>query len=549
MVWRPITEVTVETAIFADDPAPDPVSVVSDLWAHQRYCLTEVPRLIEAGCRRLLVTSPTGGGKSRMITGLVQWALERGWGAVLYTNRRLLITQLGRVFRAQGIDFGVRAAGNDDERHIKVQISSLPTEQKRVLKYKRWSLHGSMMPGKCLAIVDEAHINGGDTARKILRQHLAHKHITVGFTATPIGLGHLYDDLVVAGTTSSLRQQGILVPAWHYSPDEPDMQGFRTNQKTGEYRQGDVVKAIMHKAVFGRVLTWYRRLNPWGHPTLCFAPGVRESIWFARRFTEEGIRAAHIDGEGLWVDGTYTRKKNRDDIIGCLKRGEIKVLCNRFVLREGLDIPEVSHLILATVMATVGSYLQAVGRGLRASPGKARLIIQDHGGHAWRHGSVNVDRVWNLQHTERILHGLREDAMNGQSAEGGGDPEAPPPEREPICCPNCCMERRKGPICPGCGHESQKSARWVLQTDGQLIEQEGPRRSPKRIKLRPDTERLWIRTYYRARNSRNRMTFRQALALFCYEQGYYPPRTLKLMPRMDLDFFLPVCEVPSGRLQ
>src|SRR5262249_53557930 len=154
-----------------------------------------------------------------------------------------LVEQLSRVLTEHGIRFGVRAAGYHDDRQISVQISSLPTERQHVLKNGRWSPHGAGY--RSIALVDEAHINAAKTAQQMLAHHDAY----VGFTATPINLGHLYQSLIVAGTPSEMRRCGALVPLLHYGPDEPDMRRFKQDVRTGEYREGDVRKAMMTKCI------------------------------------------------------------------------------------------------------------------------------------------------------------------------------------------------------------------------------------------------------------------------------------------------------------
>jgi superfamily II DNA or RNA helicase len=502
-------------------------------WPHQLFALQELPRRILAGERKILLTCPTGGGKSLIMCLLIEWAVAQGWKVILYTNRRLLIDQLARVLTEHGIKFGIRAANHEDNRELPVQISSLPTERARVLKTDKWMIHGR--GEKVLAIIDEAHLNGSDTAQKILAMHAEHEGIYVGFTATPIGLGHLYDSLLVAGTVSELRKCGALVKAYHYGPDEPDMKNFKTNMKTGEYSENDVRKAIMTKVIFARVLEYYGKLNPDQRPSILFGPGVKESIWFAEQFTNSGIRAAHIDGEGIWLDGEY-RRGDREEVFSGLKAGSIKVLCNRFVLREGLDLPFVSHLILATVMGSLGTYIQSAGRGLRACAGKDALVIQDHGGHWHRHGSVNIDREWTLECTANILKGIREENFREKL------------EQEPIRCPQCGMIRAEGPKCPKCGHVASVRSRMVMQTDGTLKEHKGDIYKPRVVRMKPNTLELWKNQYYRAKNSKNKMTFRQAEALFFLDNYYYPPHDLPLMPQNKLDWFRSVADVPKERL-
>lgn len=509
--------------------------MLHERWKHQLYAAQEIPRRILAGERRICVTSPTGGGKTTMIADLIEWGLRNAYKPVVYTNRRLLVSQLATVLRNHGIELGVRAANHQDQRELAVQVSSLPTERSRVLKAERWQLHGH--GERALAIVDEAHLNAGPTAQTILARHLETGGCYVGFTATPIGIAHTYGSLIVAGTVSELRACGALVPAYHFGPDEPDMRKFRPSVKTGEYTEGDIRKAIMTKAIFGRVHDWYRKLNPEQRPTILFAPGVKESIWFAEQLTAAGIRAAHIDGEGVWLDGEYMRTSDREAILREVRDGTIRVLCNRFVLREGLDLPNVSHIILATVMGGLGTYLQSAGRGLRACAGKDRLTIQDHGGHWWRHGSVNVDREWNLQYAENVIAGLRQEAMREHRTV------------EPIVCPRCAKVRPSGAECPQCGYVSTRRSRFVMQQDGQLREHSGDIYKPRRVKEFPNTFQLWQSQYHRARNSKNHMTFRQAEALFFLDNHYYPPRTLPLMPIEPLDWFLPCRSVPKERLR
>ena len=416
-----------------------------------------------------------------------------------------------------------------------MQVSSLPTERQRVLNTEKWTVHGH--GGKTLAIVDEAHLNAGPTAQRILDLHEANGGVRLGVTATPIDLGHLYSKLIVAGTLSQLRRARVLVPAYHYGPDEPDMKGFKQNVKTGEYSENDVRKAIMNKAVWGRVWEHYQLYNPTRRPTILFAPGVKESQWFAEQFDGKGCRAAHIDGDGIWLDGEYTRTQDREHLLRAVREGDIKVICNRFVLREGLDLPEVSHLILATVMGSLGTYLQSAGRGLRACEGKDRLTIQDHGGHWWRHGSVNLDREWHLNYTETMLSGMRAEKLREKR------------EAEPICCPQCQMIYRAGPACPNCGRESSRRSRMVIQQDGSLKEHAGDIFKPRRVMLKQNTQKLWQGQYWRAFHSKNKMTFRQAEALFFLDNHYYPPRTLKMMPIDPVDWFLKVRECPKEKLR
>ena len=206
-------------------------------------------------------------------------------------------------------------------------------------------------------------------------------------------------------------------------------------------------------------------------------------------------------------------------------------------MREGIDAPWLEHGILATVFGSLSTYLQSVGRLLRASPGKDRCTIQDHGGNWHAHGSPNIDRHWDLEYTPGVAAAMRADALREKY------------EREPARCPQC-SQIIMGRTCPTCGAavNHSKKVRPVVTSDGELVEMRGDVYR-RRFRLhKPDTEAKWLTMYFRARNT-STMTFRMAEGLFFREHGYFPPRSLRFMPREHVDFFRLVRDVPPERLK
>lgn len=499
-------------------------------WPHQIRAFDETTSLIDAGEQAVCVTSPTGGGKSLIISDLVFDALEKRKKVSIYTDRKLLLEQFTTVLEKNRIDFGIRASGYNPALLRDVQLSSIMTEKSRVLDSEKWDLHKAT-----LVVVDEAHKQKADVACKLFDMHKEHGAAIVGFTATPLDIGHVYSKLVVAGVNSELRACGAHVPCTTYGPDEPDTRKLKRT-KTGEYKEGEVRKAIMTPTIFGRVYDNWRKLNPEAKPTILFAPGVKESIWFAEQFEEKGIRAAHIDGDDIYLDGQSvpSTPEGRQQIIEGTRDGSIQVVCNRFVMREGIDMPWLAHCIFATVFGSLTSYLQAGGRLLRAYPGLEQVILQDHGGNWHRHGSLNSDREWDLGLSAYVAAQVREDRLREHK-----DPQ-------PICCPKCHGIRLKGPVCPHCGHEHSKNSRMVVQLDGRMKMMEGDVVRPRTIREFDNTQELWRQMVYRMK--RCGRTFAQAEGLFFYENHYWPPRTLGLMPTNDTDWYRHVQDVPMNTL-
>lgn len=506
-------------------------------WPHQTKAVIGVLDAIKAGHRRVLLTSPTGAGKTRIAAELVSQWIGSGDKAALYLHRKMLLEQASGDMKKFGLDHGIRAAGYKDQWELPFQICSMQTEDARSMRadeHKRTQLHDAK-----LVIVDEAHLQGGDSMQAIARKHLQNPDcVVVGITATPVNLSHAYDHLVTAGVNSELRKCGALVAAHHYGPDEPDMKGIR--QQLGEDLTEEMnKKAIMRTGVFGRVIESYKQLNPDQRPTILFAPGVAESIWFAEQFTAAGFPWAHIDGDTVWIKGEShnTSKSLREDILGMVKDGTIKGVSNRFVLREGLDLPVVSHGIFACRVGSLQSWIQMGGRFLRSHAGKTFASIQDHGGMWHLHGSLNEDRYWSLDDTAAGLAAKRERAILGKQ------------QPEPVRCPQCSKIGPPGRYCAACGHDmnGQRKTRMVVQSDGQLKPMEGDVYREKAVDQRPEAEKKWTQTYYRARNAG--FTFNQARGLYQHENyGLLPPPTASLMPKRETDWFRKVADIPRSEL-
>lgn len=486
---------------------------------------------IVGGAKRVCVTSPTGSGKTLMITDHLTWAKQEQGGASLFTNRKMLFDQTALQLTKAGIEFGRRASGHDLALLRDIQLCMTQTELNHVYNQESRALHG----GKAL-LIDEAHNQTGEGMRRIMADHVSAGGYYVGYTATPIDIGHLYDELIMAGKLSEMFRLGILVPAETFGPDEPDLKHIRKYRVGEDLSEGDNIKAIMRPGIFGRVLEWYWKLNADQRPTILFAPGVKESIFFAEQFYKAGISAAHIDGDDVWINGEFHESDSavRQQVMDASKAGDIKVVCNRFVMREGIDAPWLSHSIFATVFGSLTSYLQSGGRPMRCCEGKTRYTLQDHGGNWWRHGSLNEDREWSLELTNHRMVAERQEKIREHK------------EIEPIVCPRCAKVRPCGNQCPFCGFVAHKKSRMVVQVNGTLKAVPGDVFRAKTRREEFDTLKQWKRCYYQAKNGG--MTFRQAEATFFRTNGYYPPTNLPLMPRDASDMFRRVDSVSAESL-
>jgi len=499
----------------------------------QERAYWQVVNLIRAG-HDVCLQSPTGSGKTRMATELLRWAEKELGGGSFYVNRKALVTQTSDRFASLGLDFGIRAADHEDGfyPHAPTQIASANTERVRVYgENPVWPRHDCG-----LVVVDEAHIQKGQTMKQIIADHKSNGAKVVLLSATPIGLHQMTDNLklVVSGTLKEFRNCGLLVPGVVKSIEQPDLSKIKRTA-TGEYDLGAEKRKVYTQTIVGNVIDRWKKYNPDARPTMAYWPGKPESVWGTQQFEAAGIPWVHVDATDAYFGGKrYTLNRNLwDDILGKVTDGTFKGISSRFKLREGVDLPSVYQVILATPIGSLASYLQTVGRCLRSAPGKDAALITDHGGNYLRHGSPNHDRDWETLWT---LSNAVASQLHENEIRNGDTPE-------PIRCPKCEGERLHGPKCPHCGYEHAKSRREVIMEDGRMVTRDGDLIPRKHVQRRSNTQRLWDNMYWGYKNKGLNKTFAQMEAFFVRTHGYWPPRDLNNMPTNSMQWHRRVKDV------
>jgi superfamily II DNA or RNA helicase len=511
------------------------------LWPAQTRSVRRVATAVTKGFD-VCLQSPTGTGKTRMATELLRWADHDLGGGCFYVNRKILVEQTAARFKEQGLHFGVRAADHEEnfDPYAPIQICSADTERARVYgEDPVWERHDCG-----LVIVDEAHIQKGATMQKIIADHKSNGAKIVLLSATPVSLAKMADVIITGGTMKEYRDCGALVPAVVKSIEQPDVAKVKRTP-SGEYDMGDKKRKIYTQSIVGNVIARWKEFNPDARPSMLYAPGKAESVWFAQQFENIGVPWCHIDATEAYFGGKRYRlgRKLWQDILGKYSDGTFKGVSSRFKLREGVDVPETYHIILATPIGSIQSYLQTVGRGLRAAPDasytKDHCLVTDHGGNYHRHGSPNLDRDWKTIWT---LSSAVASKLHEESIRNGDAPE-------PIRCPKCMGERLHGVLCPHCGHEHAKSQREVIMEDGTMVTKDGGLIPRKRTQMRSDTQESWNKMYWGYKNKNIKKTFSQMEAFFTQTHGYRPPRTLDNMPLEPMNWHRRVADVHVSDLR
>lgn len=396
---------------------------------------------------RLMVSSPTGSGKTEIGMALVKAALAKHKRVAFLCNRVHLVDQTSRRFAKAGISHGIIQGENTIRVYEPVLVASVQTVARRGL------------PEVDVILIDEAHTVAGSADYRALIIEAAKRNVPViGLSATPYakGLGKHYDDLggalfqemIIAATIPELIAGGYLVDCDVYAPSEPDMAGIKTARNAAgetDYTDADVGRAVDKPELVGDIVTHWQRLAS-GTPTVCFAANIAHSKHIVESFLAAGVSASHLD--------CYTPEDERRAILGRIESGETLVVSNVGILAEGWDFPACRTLILARPTRSLIRYIQMAGRVLRPHASKVRALILDHSGTVGRLGFPTDEFPMLLD---------------------DGTPKAPTSsedqaKREEVltkACPQCSY-MTTAHKCPVCGHARIKKSGVEVQA-GELV--------------------------------------------------------------------------------
>ncbi|QDS87368.1 Type III restriction enzyme, res subunit [Rosistilla ulvae] len=493
-------------------------------WPWQLSGVEEIIANYERG-KSVCLQSPTGGGKSKMMWALTNWATQNRMRAGILTNRNSLCTQLSKDMSEAGIDHGMVASQHRKKFDLSKAVQ-LMMVQSEIAQSKRRA------PAQLdVLLVDEAHMFQSGKFRELVQYHKDNGAYVVQVSATPVGLFKTCSDIIIAGTNSELREHGAHVPCLVRAPSEIDCDKVKRTA-TGEFIIGDKTRTIWNQQIVGHVYDEWREVNPRQEPSIIFGPDCPSALWLAKEFENRGVRVAYVDSSCVYWDGQERRDPKgelREMIFDMVRNGEIPALFNRFVCREGLDFPNLRHVSLATPIGSLKSYVQTVGRLLRYSKETPDVVhLSDHGGNWRRHGSPNADRDW------EVLFRITEQELYKKQKADEDNPDSE--NYKQTTCPECKRVRENGPRCPdppfGCGHECTTRQKFVIQADGSLKTVTEKKLESKEAIRKRQSQRNWDSLFWPQRKGHARgLTFWSLRQIYNRRVGCFPPDNLKHMPK------------------
>ena len=395
-----------------------------DLWDFQSESVNRLREEIRKGNRRLVLSSPTGSGKTEIAKYMLGSARLKGSRSLFIVDRLSLLEQTSRRFNEAGIQHGIIGGGMTRGLNSKVVVGMIQSIAKR----GEW-------PKADVVFFDECH-----TVYSFVREHIHELQCpAIGLTATPLtrSLGRLYDGGVVqVTTTDDLIAQARLAPLVVLSAAEIDMSGAPL--VNGEWASAEVERRG-NRIVGDIVSCWAEQTaKHFKGPvkTMLFSATIAHGEELCRAFQSSGIEARQVTA----YDDIEDRNRTMEDF----RAGKFPIIVSVDALAKGVDLPDVQCLIVARpYRKAFAAHIQMLGRVMRASPGKRYALVIDHAGNY-------------LGFLDQTLDFFANGVSSLDDHKFQNVTRQEKPKRESTC-PSCnIVMPPASPVCPMCGFERKR---------------------------------------------------------------------------------------------
>lgn len=365
----------------------------------QREAVAAVEHDWAAGVRALLVSLPTGAGKTIVGSEIARRhvAAHGTPVLVLVPSDEILGQTVDKIHLVcDGVSVGVIQQARVEWCHP-ILVASV------------WTLvrHCAALPPIGLVISDEAHHAEARTWQAIYAaiRRTQPDFLHLGLTATPfrqdkhgqerriegiferLSYSRSMFDLIAAGYLVHLR--GICVSTG------TRLDAVRTQGE--DFEEASLATIVNTPARNQLVVESYRAYCP-GRKAICFAVNVPHAQALMHEFGRHAVHAATLLGDLSFAERREVRRR--------FHAGDIAVLCTCGVVNEGYDEPSAEVSILARPTRSRRLYIQQAGRVARRWPGKTEGLILDVVDATQQHHVVSMRELlafYGVRHAEAQL--------------------------------------------------------------------------------------------------------------------------------------------------
>lgn len=389
---------------------------------YQADLLAAIERQWAAGNRVVCVMAPTGAGKTDVFAEAIR--RHRGPSCAI-AHRDNLVLQLSVALARSGVQHRI-IASDKTLRTIAAEHARLfgrtyinPSAQCAVASAQTLAKRDALAAwcatvtlwvtdeghhgcrdgqwGKCIDRFTHPHCKGllptatpGRADGKGLGRHAdGYADVLVALVDTPEGkLGVSVGQDVTCAPARVLIRDGYLSPYRVACVESHITEFLGEVAKSGDWSQAALKSASEHSSIIGDVVASYRQFAD-GKIGITFATDVETAGNIAKAYRAAGVSAEVLTGE---TDPTVRRA-----IFQRLEDRTLQQVVAVDVISEGTDIPAIEVVTFARPTASLGLFLQMLGRALRMAPGKEYAQIIDHVGNFLRHrGGPDTPRTWSL---------------------------------------------------------------------------------------------------------------------------------------------------------
>lgn len=216
--------------------------------------------------------------------------------------------------------------------------------------------------------------------RTTIRNHFSGSRATIGLSATPKradgkAAGEVYDTVAFKMDIVEATDLGWLTPfrSRVLSCNEMDLRQVKLN--CGEFNAAALRVQLEKQAVVERIARQTVAIAD-GRQTVIFGKTVEQSKMIDRFLRSIGERSTHVDGK--------LPRFARRDRLARFSNGDHQFICNCNLIEEGVDVPGIEVVAMASPCRSTPRFIQRCGRGLRpvislhqATPAERRQAIRD----------------------------------------------------------------------------------------------------------------------------------------------------------------------------
>jgi superfamily II DNA or RNA helicase len=392
----------------------------SDAWLrdYQRDAVTAA-----LAHRRGILQVATGGGKTEIAIGLIL-AVPCRWLALVH--RKTLMDQFADRYELRTQDKSGRIGEGKFEVGERLTVSTFQTLASLLKRDPKGA-------AKFLAqfdglIADEAHVVAAESFNRVTMA-LPNAAWRIGISATPLDREDqrsVYAVSCLGPVIYELRGAALIERGLLAAPEirmvqvrqvlqEVDAAGFTTRWPWKKvYEEGVVRSKERNRALLAATQQAEK-------PCLVFVKEVAHGRAFNKALALRGLKS-----EFVWGTASLQQRK---DAVRRLERGDLDVVVCSVIFQEGVDIPDLRSVVIASGGKSIIASLQRLGRGMRVAAGKTTFQCWD----CWDVGNLWLERHAKARRRSFAREGYAVSVVQlAPSYPPGQQPKGDEPKQKPL---------------------------------------------------------------------------------------------------------------------